>query len=171
MYWSFGNPRAAAMVAWMFFDWMMGKKPSALGGCIGAVVGLVAITPAAGFVDPKGAFVIGLIGGAGCFAAAVWLKRLLKYDDSLDAFGVHGAGGLVGAILTGVFANAAINPVGANAALWPQTWGVLVVAAWSAVMTLAILWGLKLTVGLRVQKDEEIEGLDLAVHGEALHDS
>lgn len=162
---------ATGVFGWTMVEWIERKRPTLLGMLTGAVAGLVAITPAAGFVDPKGAFAIGLVGGFVCFCAAVWLKRLFKYDDSLDAFGVHGAGGLAGAILTGVFASAAINPVGENAALWPQTWGVLVVVAWSGVMTLAILWGLKLTTGLRVEKDEEIEGLDLAVHGEALHDS
>jgi Amt family ammonium transporter len=162
---------ATGVLGWAAIEWIERKKPTLLGMLTGAVAGLVAITPAAGFVDPKAAFLIGLIGGAVCFGAAVWLKRLLKYDDSLDAFGVHGAGGLAGALLTGVFANAAINPVGATANLWAQTWGTLVVVAWSATATLAILWLLKLTIGLRVEKDEEIEGLDLAVHGEALHDS
>ena len=162
---------ATGVFGWTLVEWIERKRPTLLGMLTGAVAGLVAITPAAGFVDPKGAFAIGLVGGFVCFAAAVWLKRLLKYDDSLDAFGVHGAGGLAGAILTGVFADAAINPVGENAALWPQLWGTLVVVAWSAVMTLLILWVLKLTVGLRVPDDEEQQGLDLAVHGEALHDS
>jgi len=162
---------ATGVFGWMLFEWIERKKPTLLGMLTGAVAGLVAITPAAGFVDPRGGFLIGLIGGAVCYGTAVWLKRLLKYDDSLDAFGVHGAGGLAGAILTGVFATGAINPAGAHAAVWPQLWGTLVVVAWSAVATLAILWLLKLTVGLRVEKDEEMEGLDLAVHGEALHDS
>ena len=101
----------------------------------------------------------------------MWLKRRLKYDDSLDAFGVHGAGGLAGALLTGIFADASINPLGEDASLWTQTWGTLAVVGWSAAGTLAILWVCKLTVGLRVEDDQEVEGLDLAVHGEALHDS
>ena len=162
---------ATGVFGWMLFEWIERKKPTLLGMLTGAVAGLVAITPAAGFVDPRGAFLIGLIGGGVCYGAAVWLKRLLKYDDSLDAFGVHGAGGLAGAVLTGVFATGAINPLGADAAVWPQLWGTLVVVAWSAVATLAILWGLKLTVGLRVERDSEMVGLDLAEHGEALHDS
>ncbi|MBX7249171.1 MAG: ammonium transporter [Caulobacteraceae bacterium] len=162
---------ATGVFGWMIFEWVERRKPTLLGMLTGAVAGLVAITPAAGFVDPRGAFLIGLIGGAVCYGAAVWLKRRLKYDDSLDAFGVHGAGGLAGALLTGVFANSAINPAASTASLWPQFWGTLVVVAWSALTTLAILWLLKRTVGLRVEKDEEVEGLDVALHGEALHDS
>ena len=162
---------ATGVAGWLAVEWLERRKPTLLGMLTGAVAGLVAITPGAGFVEARGAFVIGLIGGIVCYATAVWLKRRLKYDDSLDAFGVHGAGGLAGAILTGVFASAAINPLGAHASLWAQTWGTLVVVAWSALATFAILWIVKLTVGLRVEKDEEIEGLDLAQHGEALHDS
>ena len=162
---------ATGVAGWLLIEWAERKKPTLLGMLTGAVAGLVAITPGAGFVEPKGAFFIGLIGGAVCYVTAVWLKRKLKYDDSLDAFGVHGAGGLAGAILTGVFASGAINPLAEGASVWTQTWGTLVVVAWSAVATLAILWVVKLTLGLRVEKDEEIEGLDLAVHGEALHDS
>ena len=100
----------------------------------------------------------------------MWLKRLLKYDDSLDAFGVHGIGGLAGALLTGLFADAAINPAAEGASLLKQAWGLLAVIAWSGVATFGILWICKLTTGLRVTKDEEIEGLDLTQHGEALHD-
>ena len=162
---------ATGAVGWMAVEWFERKRPTLLGMLTGAVAGLVAITPAAGFAAPKGAFVIGLIGGIVCYAAAVWLKRRLKYDDSLDAFGVHGAGGLAGALLTGIFADASINPMGKDANLWTQTWGTLAVVGWSAAGTLAILWVCKLTVGLRVEEDQEVAGLDVAVHGEALHDS
>ena len=162
---------ATGVFGWTIIEWGERRRPTLLGMLTGAVAGLVAVTPAAGFVDPKGAFVIGLIGGAVCYATAVWLKRALKYDDSLDVFGVHGAGGLAGALLTGAFADASINPLGKDASLWAQTWGTLAVVAWSALATWAILWVVNLTVGLRVAKDEEIEGLDLAQHGEALHDS
>ncbi|NEX94325.1 ammonium transporter [Caulobacter sp. 17J65-9] len=162
---------AAGGVGWTALEWVERKKPTMLGLVSGAVAGLVAITPAAGFTDPKGGFFIGLIGGAACYAGAVWLKRKLKYDDSLDAFGVHGIGGLVGAVLTGLFANAAINPVAEGASVLKQAWGLLAVIAWSGVATYGILWICKLTTGLRVAKDEEIEGLDLTQHGEALHDA
>ena len=124
---------------------------------------------AAGFVNPMGALFIGLIAGVGCYFGAVWLKKLLKYDDSLDAFGVHGVGGVVGALLTGVFATAAINPAGEGANLLSQLIGLLAVAAWSAVGTFAILMVCKVTTGLRVAKEDEIEGLDYTQHGETIH--
>jgi Amt family ammonium transporter len=105
-----------------------------------------------------------------CYGGAVWLKKLLKYDDSLDAFGVHGIGGIAGALLTGVLADAAINPLGKDASLMKQVIGVSVTIAWTAVATLVILYICKFTVGLRVSEEAEVEGLDIALHGEALHE-
>lgn len=160
---------AAAAIGWTAVEWIDHKRPTLLGLLSGLVAGLVGITPAAGLVDPKGAFVIGLVSGPACYAGAVWLKRALKYDDSLDAFGVHGIGGVVGALLTGVFATAAINPAGADASLLKQTVGLLAVVAWSGVGTFLILMVCKFTTGLRVAKDEEIEGLDYTQHGETIH--
>src|SRR5690606_10609641 len=109
---------------WMFTEWLVAKKPSVLGVISGAVAGLVAITPAAGFVNPTGAFVIGIVAGIVCYVAAVKLKHALGYDDSLDAFGVHGVGGIVGAVLTGVFADKAINSLGENASVATQLYGI-----------------------------------------------
>ncbi|WP_292028678.1 ammonium transporter [Brevundimonas sp. UBA2416] len=160
---------AAAALAWTAVEWFDHKKPTLLGLLSGLVAGLVGVTPAAGLVDPKGAFIIGLVCGPACYAGAVWLKRALKYDDSLDAFGVHGVGGIVGALLTGVLATAAINPVAASANLLNQTIGLVAVIAWSAVGTFAILMICKFTTGLRVPKEEEIEGLDYTQHGETVH--
>jgi Amt family ammonium transporter len=166
---------AAAALSWMIVEWLVQKKPSVLGLLSGAVAGLVAVTPAAGFVDPSGALYIGLIAGAVCFAGSVWLKRAFGYDDSLDAFGVHGIGGATGAILTGVFALSAINSLGKGAIdgnvgqVWTQVLGVAVAAAYCAIVTLIILLVLKFTIGLRVTKEEEVEGLDLTQHGESIH--
>ncbi|MCS6627402.1 ammonium transporter [Roseibacterium beibuensis] len=160
---------AAAAIGWIAVEWIDHKRPTLLGLLSGLVAGLVGITPAAGLVDPKGAFVIGLVSGPACYAGAVWLKRALKYDDSLDAFGLHGVGGIVGALLTGVFATAAINPAGADAGLLKQAIGLVAVIAWSAVGTFLILMVCKFTTGLRVAKDEEIEGLDYTQHGETIH--
>jgi Amt family ammonium transporter len=161
---------AAAALAWMVVEWIERKKPGMLGLASGAVGGLVAITPAAGFVNPQGALIIGIVAGVVCYAGAVWVKRALKYDDSLDAFGVHGIGGIAGALLTGVLADASINSLGEGASLGKQLIGVGVTIAWTAVATLAILYIVKFTVGLRATKEEEVEGLDLALHGEALHE-
>lgn len=160
---------AAAAVGWIAIEWTLKKKPTLLGLLTGVVAGLVAVTPAAGFVDPKGAFWIGLISGPVAYAGAVWLKHALKYDDSLDAFGVHGIAGIAGALLTGVFADAAINPVAEGATVLKQAVGLGGSIVWSAVGTFAVLMICKYTVGLRVPKDEEIEGLDYSQHGEALH--
>jgi len=159
----------AAAIGWTAVEWIDHRKPTLLGLLSGIVAGLVGITPAAGFVDPKGAFLIGIVCGPACYAGAVWLKRALKYDDSLDAFGVHGIGGIVGALLTGVLATAAINPVAEGANLLNQTIGLVAVMAWSAVGTFAILMICKFTTGLRVAKEEEIEGLDYTQHGETVH--
>ncbi|WP_298743193.1 ammonium transporter [uncultured Brevundimonas sp.] len=160
---------AAAAIGWTAVEWIDHRRPTLLGLLSGIVAGLVGVTPAAGLVDPKGAFVIGLLSGPACYAGAVWLKRALNYDDSLDAFGVHGVGGVVGALLTGVFATAAINPAGAGASLLNQSIGLVAVAAWSAVGTFAILMICKFTTGLRVTRETEIEGLDYTQHGETIH--
>ena len=160
---------AAAALAWMFAEWIVAKKPSVLGIISGAVAGLVAVTPAAGFVNPTGAFVIGVIAGIVCYSAAVKLKHALGYDDSLDAFGVHGVGGIVGALLTGVLADPAINPLGANASILTQLKGIVVTIVWTAVATFVILHVVKaLLGGLRPSKQEEIEGLDITQHGEVV---
>ena len=161
---------AAAAIAWMVIEWVERKKPGMLGLASGAVAGLVAITPAAGFVNPQGALIIGLLGGAGGYFGAVWLKRLLKYDDSLDAFGVHGIAGIIGALLTGVLADPAVNSLGEGASLMTQLYGVAITIAYASIGTFIILMIVKYTVGLRVSEEAEVEGLDLSQHGEALHD-
>jgi Amt family ammonium transporter len=166
---------AAAALSWMGIEWIVMKKPSVLGLLSGAVAGLVAITPAAGFVDPSGSLYIGLIAGVVCFAGSVWLKKALGYDDSLDAFGVHGVGGATGAILTGVFALKSINSLGSGAIdgktdqIWIQIQGLLIAGIYCAIVTFVILMALKYTIGLRVTKEEEMEGLDLSQHGESIH--
>ena len=166
---------AAAALSWMAIEWIVMKKPSVLGLLSGAVAGLVAITPAAGFVDPSGSLYIGLIAGVICFAGSVWLKKALGYDDSLDAFGVHGIGGATGAILTGVFALSSINSLGKGAIdgnagqIWVQIQGLLYAGIYCAIVTFIILMALKYTIGLRVTKEEEMEGLDLSQHGETIH--
>lgn len=159
---------AAASVSWKIIEVMEKKKPSLIGVLSGIVAGLVAITPAAGFVDPKGAVIIGLIAGPACYAASVWIKKLLRYDDSLDAFGIHGAGGLVGALLTGVFASAAINSLSEGATVLNQAIGLLWTIVYSAAGTFVILLICKFTTGLRVSAEGEEEGLDTHLHGEAL---
>ena len=168
---------AAAMagLAWMFTEWLLKGKPSALGIISGAVAGLVAITPASGFVDASGALWIGLAAGVICFFGATSIKHLFGYDDSLDAFGVHGIGGAVGAILTGVFASSSINSLtkgglleGHPEQILTQLYGVGVTAAYCAVGTLVILWVINLIVGLRVDQESEREGLDISQHGEVL---
>src|SRR5690606_19297397 len=145
-------------------------KPSALGIASGVVAGLVAITPAAGTAGPMGAMVIGLASGVICFFCATSLKRKLGYDDSLDAFGVHGIGGIVGAILTGVFAAPALGGFGSvediGAQLWIQTEGVLVTVVYTAIVTYVILKVLDLVMGLRVTEEQETVGLDLSEHNE-----
>ena len=165
---------ASAALAWMFGEWAMRGKPSVLGVISGAVAGLVAITPASGFVDPMGAFFIGAIAGIICMLAAVSMKPKLGYDDSLDAFGVHGIGGFVGAILTGVFASSAIyggdgGLLEGNAGqVWTQFVGTLATIAWSGLASFVILKGIDMTIGLRVPLDVEREGLDIGLHGEAI---
>jgi ammonium transporter, Amt family len=172
---------AAAVIGWSGAEWMRNGKPSALGAISGAVAGLVAITPAAGFVGPMPAIAIGLIAGAFCFFMVVNVKARFGYDDSLDAFGVHGAGGTIGALLTGVFAASAINPIFKDARGNPLASGLLegnahqllnqsigVIIAWILAIlgTLIILKIVDLTIGLRVTEDDEVQGLDLTQHGE-----
>jgi Amt family ammonium transporter len=172
---------AAAVVGWIFAEWLRNGKPSALGAISGAVAGLVAITPASGFVGPMSALVIGFIAGVGCYLMVAKVKAVFGYDDSLDAFGVHGAGGTIGALLTGVFAVSAVNPVFKDSAGNPTAVGLLdgnahqllnqlvgVATAWTLAIvgTLIILKVVDVTVGLRVAPEHEIQGLDLSQHGE-----
>ncbi|MGB3718032.1 MAG: ammonia channel protein [Proteobacteria bacterium] len=164
---------AAAALAWMFMEWMIHRKPSVLGIASGAVAGLVAITPAAGFVAPMGGLFIGIAAGIVCFFASTTVKRALGYDDSLDVFGIHGVGGIVGAILTGVFAVEAIGGtpglLEGNAAQVPlQIYGIIATIVWCAVATFVILMVVKALMGLRVDKAVEIEGLDINLHGEVV---
>ena len=161
---------AAAALGWMFAEWVTHGKPSALGIASGVVAGLVAITPAAGTAGPMGALVIGLASGVICFFCATSLKRKLGYDDSLDAFGVHGIGGIVGAILTGVFAAPALGGFGSvediGGQVWIQIVGVLVTVVYTGIVTFVILKVLDLVMGLRVSEEAESVGLDLSEHNE-----
>src|SRR3984885_11977902 len=165
---------AAAALGWVFAEWIAKGKPSVLGAASGAVAGLVAITPASGFVLPGGSLVIGIAAGVGCFWASTSLKHMLGYDDSLDAFGVHGIGGIIGALLTGVFAYGPLSATDASPDGSPggmaqfilQCEGVASTLVYSGVMSLIILLVLKYTIGLRVSEDEEREGLDIVLHGE-----
>ncbi|MDB4930747.1 MAG: ammonia channel protein [Myxococcaceae bacterium] len=163
---------ASAALAWVLVEWWHRGKPTMLGFVSGLVAGLVAITPAAGYVSPAASLVIGAASGAACYGA-VQLKERWHYDDSLDAFGVHGVGGILGALLTGVFAQKSLNPGGADgllagnaAQLGKQFVGVGVVGAYSALVTFALLKLLDRTMGLRAAKDDELEGLDASQHGE-----
>jgi len=155
---------AAAALSWMFAEWMFKGKPSVLGIASGAVAGLVAITPASGFVDTSGALVIGIAAGVICFWAATSLKHMLGYDDSLDAFGVHCIGGIVGALLTGVLNVKEIS--GVDGSFTTQLLGVSVTLIYGFVMSWIILKVIDIVIGLRVTEEEEREGLDLALHGE-----
>ena len=167
---------AAAALAWMFCEWGAKGQPSILGIVSGAVAGLVGITPACGFVDPLGALVIGVAAGVGCFFASTAIKNKLGYDDALDVFGVHGVGGTIGAILTGVFATQAItgaaDPVGMidgnGGQIVTQLLGVVTTIVFVGVGTAIILKVIDVTVGLRVPEEVERDGLDLALHGEAV---
>ena len=176
---------AAAVLSWSVAEWVLKGKPSMLGGASGCVAGLVAITPAAGFVGPMGALVIGAAAGAICLWGVSGLKKLLGSDDSLDVFGVHGVGGILGALLTGVFADPALGGTGiwdyvANAAapdysiasqLWIQSQGVIVTLIWSGVVSYIAFKLVDMVVGLRVKEDEEREGLDISSHGESAYES
>ena len=164
---------AAGAMTWMLYEWSVLKKPSVVGLVSGAVAGLVAITPAAGYVSPAGAVAIGVIAGFSCCWACAWLKYSLGYDDALDVFGIHGIGGLLGAILTGVFALEEIGNVpgavdGNPVQIWIQFEGVLVVGGWSALGTVIILYLMRMFTRLRVSVEEETEGLDYSQHGEAV---
>jgi Amt family ammonium transporter len=168
---------AAAALAWMFAEWASKGKPSVLGVISGAVAGLVAITPASGFVLPGPALIIGIVAGVGCFWAATSLKHMIGYDDSLDAFGVHCIGGIIGALLTGVFAYGPFTatkdaPNGVNigglAQFEAQVIAVCATLIWSGVVTFVILKVVDVIIGLRVTEEEEREGLDVVLHGERL---
>jgi ammonium transporter, Amt family len=164
---------AMAGLTWMFVEWSMRGKPTVIGICSGAVAGLVAITPASGFVGPAGALAIGAAAGAVCYWGTTGLKHAFGYDDALDCFGVHAVGGIVGALLTGVFA---VSEYGGTAGLIEgnpmqvvnQAKGILIVLAYDVVVSLAILWVVDFVIGLRVTDEIEREGLDLTLHGEAV---
>jgi Amt family ammonium transporter len=160
----------------MFAEWIVAKKPSILGMISGAVAGLVAITPASGFVDPTGALAIGILAGVVCYLSAVHMKKVFGYDDALDAWGVHGVGGALGAILTGVFASNAVNSAGKGwlidgnfGQLGIQAFGVVVTFFYCGIVTFIILKLIDFTIGLRVSKEVEVEGLDINLHGETVH--
>jgi Amt family ammonium transporter len=163
---------AAGVLAWAGAEWVARGKPSILGACSGAVAGLVCITPACGFVTPMSGIILGFAAGLVCYYACTTIKQKFGYDDSLDAFGVHGVGGTLGAILTGVFATNAVNPLGSgllennSAQLVSQLVSIGAALVLSVVGTLVILKVLDVTMGLRVSQDEEIRGLDLSQHGE-----
>jgi ammonium transporter, Amt family len=164
---------AAGGLAWMLAEWVVHKKPSVLGIISGAIAGLVAITPASGFVAPVGALVIGLAAGVGSWWAVTSLKRMLGYDDSLDVFGIHGVAGLIGAILTGVFAVEAVGGTpglleGNGGQVLVQVWGVVATIAWCAIATFVLLKIIDVVMGLRVTKETEVDGLDLNLHGEVV---
>jgi ammonium transporter, Amt family len=164
---------AMAGLTWMFVEWSMRGKPTVIGICSGAVAGLVAITPASGFVGPAGALAIGAAAGAVCYWGTTGLKHAFGYDDALDCFGVHAVGGIVGALLTGVFA---VSEYGGTAGLIEgnpmqvvnQAKGILIVLVYDVVVSLAILWVVDFVIGLRVTDEIEREGLDLTLHGEAV---
>ncbi len=157
---------AAAALAWMFTEWVSKGKPSVLGIASGAVAGLVAITPASGFVTPTSAVFIGVAAGVLCFYAATSLKHAFGYDDSLDAFGVHGIGGIVGALLTGVLVSKEIS--GADGSVLTQLKGVAITLVYGFVVSFAILKVIDKTIGLRVTEEQEREGLDISLHGESI---
>lgn len=167
---------AAAALGWMFAEWITRRKPTVLGIISGAVAGLVAITPASGYVLPGPAIIIGLVAGVVCFWASTSLKHMLGYDDSLDAFGVHGIGGIVGALLTGVFAFGPLSATDANPAgvvggvaqFIIQCKAVAVTLVWSGVVSFVLLKLIDWTIGLRVTQEEEVEGLDMTLHGERI---
>jgi Amt family ammonium transporter len=157
---------AAGAMTWMFSEWVVRARPSLLGLCSGVVAGLVAVTPAAGFVSPGSALLIGVVAGMCCYWGATGLKRLLGADDSLDVFGVHGIGGIVGSLMTGLLASKSIG--GAQGSIATQAIGILAVTLYSVVGTALLLWVTKLIVGLRVDEQSELTGLDVAQHRERL---
>ncbi|MDB5427727.1 MAG: ammonium transporter, partial [Phenylobacterium sp.] len=162
-------------LAWMFAEWIIAKKPSVLGMVSGAVAGLVAITPASGFVNPMDALIIGIAAGVVCYVSAVHVKKIFGYDDALDAWGVHGVGGALGALLTGVFASNAINSAAKGwihdhniGQMKLQLEDIGATFFYCAVMTFIILLAIKYTIGLRVSEEVEVEGLDINLHGEVV---
>ena len=163
---------AAAALTWMFVEWIRHGKPSVLGIASGAVGGLVAITPASGFVGPTGAIAIGVASGIGCYWGATSLKRKFGYDDSLDVFGVHGIGGIIGAILTGIFVSESLGGAGLKhgtsmiSQVGAQSLSVVVTIVWSGLLSYIILKTIDKAIGLRVEEEHEIEGLDLSSHDE-----
>ena len=164
---------AAAALAWMFVEWLRLGKPSVLGILSGAVAGLVAITPASGFVDPQGALLIGILAGIACYWAATSLKHALGYDDALDAFGIHGMGGIVGALLTGVFAVETVGGTpgaleGNLGQIMTQIFAVLATVVWCGAVSFALLKAIDATIGLRVSAEVERDSLDLQLHGETV---
>ena len=164
---------AASVVSWLLCEWVVKGKPSLLGACSGAIAGLVVITPACGFVGVNGAIIMGLVGGAACLWGVHGVKRALRVDDTLDVFGVHGLGGIIGAIMTGIFCSPDLGGTGFggdNTTIWSQTLGQLISVVVTIIWTGAVAWfgffvAHKLT-GIRVSRDEERQGLDLASHGE-----
>jgi Amt family ammonium transporter len=173
---------AAAALSWLFAEWVIKGKPSMLGAASGAVAGLVAITPACGFVGIGGALIIGLLAGMICLWGVNGLKKLLGADDALDVFGVHGVGGILGALLTGVFADPALGGMGVydyvankvgeysmSAQLMSQGTAVVVTILWSGIVSLIAYKLVDMFVGLRVPEDEEREGLDITSHGESAY--
>ncbi len=173
---------AAATLAWIGAEWMLRGKPSMLGGASGAVAGLVAITPACGWSGPMGAILLGLVAGAVCFWAVTSLKNALGYDDSLDAFGVHGIGGIIGALGTGIVANPSLGGTGVwdyvangvaefslSGQLMSQAWGVAVVIVWSGAVSFIAYKVVDILIGLRVSEEVEREGLDVSEHGETAY--
>ena len=174
---------AAAALSWMAAEWMLRGKPSLLGVASGCVAGLVAVTPACGFIGPMGAIVLGLIAGVLCFWGVTGLKKMLGADDSLDVFGVHGVGGIFGALATGVFASPALGGTGVfdyaagkvaeysiAAQVTSQAWGVGVTILWSGIVSYVLFKLIDMTIGLRVSDEEEREGLDTSTHGERAYD-
>jgi Amt family ammonium transporter len=162
---------AAAALAWMLIETLVTKKPSMLGIASGAIAGLVAVTPAAGLIGPMGSIILGAIGGIACFFAVTSLKKALGYDESLDVFGIHGVGGIVGAIGTGIFVSPALGGVGVDgydmgSQVTTQTLGVLVAIGWSGTVSFVLFKLIDLTIGLRVKEEDEREGLDTTSHGE-----
>jgi Amt family ammonium transporter len=165
---------AAAAFTWAVVEWMHRGKPTVLGAVSGAVAGLVAITPAAGFVSPMSSILIGIMGGVVCYFSVSVIKGKLGYDDSLDAFGIHGVGGTLGALSTGLFASKLVNPAGNDglffgnpSLLVNQVIAVVATAVYAFVVTAILLKVLDATMGLRVSKEDEVTGLDLSQHGES----
>ncbi len=163
---------AAAALTWMFAEWLFHGKPSALGIASGAVGGLVAITPASGFVGPMGALIIGVAAGIGCYIASVRIKRAFGYDDSLDVFGVHAIGGIIGAVLTGIFVDASLGGAGLaegvsmGSQIFKQIVGVVATIVYCVIVTFIILKIVDAVIGLRVTDEQETEGLDIVLHDE-----